>query len=485
LAPRVSHAQSRQDGIVRQAIVILDDLTATNRKGLPPLLLRHAQGVAIFPNMVKGAFLLGGRFGEGVILLRGPDGAWSYPIFVSLGGGSLGLQAGVQKTDLLLAFKNRQTIDSFFAGKGKLTLGVDGAVALGGIGRFGTVGTGVAFKSQYKAYSRSRGLFAGVSMAGSGMKVEYDAIANYYGRPLTPAQILTTGMRLPVPSSAIDLQSLLMAKTGLVSTGAVEGTDVFVVEDEPPVVMPGVRVEGVPPATGEVIVEDRPAASTTTVRPRAASPSPAPAPTTSEPPLLLEPIPPDPPVRKPATVAPPLGNPDDDLGPPTRVELPPPPAGESPLPPVDPAPPPASATRSRSRPAGSTAPVAPSSDPPSLGKFAAAESDMIELPRFDSRRRDPSSIPYSDTVPEASVQRASAQIVQCGRSGDLKDASLVADAAAVPALMPTTRKVVDAPPSGGRSGWRRTGASAPPPVSQDATGGFIARPESDSGVTRL
>ena len=264
---------SRQIQIVNQSIMVLDDITATNKKGLPPLLLRHSYAVAIFPNMVKGGFIFGGRIGEGVVLVRGPDGAWSYPIFVTMGGGSFGFQAGIQSTDLVLAFQNRQSVDGFLQGMGKLTLGVDGGVALGGLGRRAEVGTGMALKAQYTAFSRSRGRVSGASIDGANIAINTDSNALFYGRSISPQQIIQYGTRLPVPEPGLTLQTLLMEKTNLVPL-TVPGT---VVEEVPagivvdsPVAVPAPREHLWPRLLASIIVDDYPDDDDLTPAPRRA-----------------------------------------------------------------------------------------------------------------------------------------------------------------------------------------------------------------------
>jgi len=168
-------AQGRLAGTLRAATDVLEALQAVPEKGVPPVLLADAQGVAVIPNVIKAGFVVGGRGGYGVVLAREPDGAWGRPTFVSLGGASVGLQAGVQSTDVVLVFKTRSGLDRVLRGKGKLTLGADVAVAAGPVGRQAEAATDGRLRAEIYSYSRSRGLFAGVALEGAAITADADA----------------------------------------------------------------------------------------------------------------------------------------------------------------------------------------------------------------------------------------------------------------------------------------------------------------------
>ncbi len=140
---------------------------------------------------MKGAFGLGGRYGKGLVSHRLPNGRWSPPAFMEIGGGSFGLQLGVEATDLVLVFTN----DEGFKGllKGKVKLGADANVAAGPVGRTAEVGTDVLLKSAVFAYSRSKGLFAGVSLDGSVVTMDDDANKDVYGKAVSGEDILLNG----------------------------------------------------------------------------------------------------------------------------------------------------------------------------------------------------------------------------------------------------------------------------------------------------
>lgn len=147
-----------------EVIAALSDIPL---RGIPPTLMHDAQAVIIVPGVIKAGLVVGGRHGNGVAVIREPDGSWSYPLFVSLSGGSVGWQIGVQSTDVVLIFKNKSALDRLLKGKGKLTLGADVAVAAGPVGRQAEAGTDGQLKAEIYSYSRSRGLFAGVSLEGA------------------------------------------------------------------------------------------------------------------------------------------------------------------------------------------------------------------------------------------------------------------------------------------------------------------------------
>lgn len=176
-------AQGRTTSTLWAASEVLEALQAIPLKSIPPALLRDAQGVAVVPNVVKAGFVAGARFGHGVALVRLPDGRWSGPIFISLVGGSLGWQAGVSSTDVVLVFKTRRGLDRVLEGKGKLTLGADAAVAAGPLGRQAEAGTDLPLRAEVYSYSRSRGLFVGVSLEGAGLLNNHEANRAYRQRP--------------------------------------------------------------------------------------------------------------------------------------------------------------------------------------------------------------------------------------------------------------------------------------------------------------
>ena len=180
-------AQGKQLSQTEDSIEVLNELTRIPEDGIPEKLLQSAEGIAVIPDVVKAGLVFGGRFGKGLLAVRREDGAWSHPIFITLAGGSIGFQAGVQSTDVILVFKTRRSIEGIV--KGKFTLGADAAVAAGPVGRNAQAATDAQLKAEIYSYSRSRGLFAGLSIDGSVLQVDYDAIEAVYGPGVTPRRV--------------------------------------------------------------------------------------------------------------------------------------------------------------------------------------------------------------------------------------------------------------------------------------------------------
>jgi len=157
-------AQSVEEGTVEAASEVLREITAIPAKAIPAALLADAQGVVIIPGMIKGGFVIGARHGKGVLVARNAAGEWLAPVFITVTGGSVGLQAGLEATDVVAVFRNRQGVDRLM--RGKLTIGADAAVAAGPIGRDASAATNAQLKAEILSYSRSRGLFAGVAIDG-------------------------------------------------------------------------------------------------------------------------------------------------------------------------------------------------------------------------------------------------------------------------------------------------------------------------------
>ena len=167
---------------IEKAIAAFQDILSLEKpeERLPGKLLEKAQGIAIIPGVIKAAWGVGGQWGRGIVAVRDKDGRWSDPLFISLVGGSVGFQIGVQKSDIILVFKNRKNIEQ--VASGKLTLGADASVAAGPVGRQAEAATDWEMESEIYSYAKSKGLFAGVSIKGAAMQFDEDANAAFYGR---------------------------------------------------------------------------------------------------------------------------------------------------------------------------------------------------------------------------------------------------------------------------------------------------------------
>ena len=174
---------------VNSARETLDEFGGLAIESIPPTMFARAEGVAIFPDMIKGGFILGVNFGRGVLMVRRPDRTWSPPVMVTMGGGSLGFQAGVQSADIVLVFATPRSLNGILNGQ-KVTLGADASVALGPIGRQANAGTDAKLGAEIYSYARSRGLFLGVSINGADLSVDNNANSMLYGRfGVTPADV--------------------------------------------------------------------------------------------------------------------------------------------------------------------------------------------------------------------------------------------------------------------------------------------------------
>ena len=189
--------QSREDARLITATQVLEELLATPDQRVPDWLMQRAYGVAIIPEVIKGAFIFGGRYGSGVMSVRDPAGRFSNPIFISLAGGSVGWQVGATSTDVVLVFVTPRSVENF--ARGKFTLGADASVAAGPVGRQTEAAAGIA--AEIYSYSRSRGLFAGVALDGT--VIAFDRSANrafYDNDDVTTAMI--TGNRVTTHSQS-------------------------------------------------------------------------------------------------------------------------------------------------------------------------------------------------------------------------------------------------------------------------------------------
>ncbi len=205
LSGHTVRAQGIEENTVDAASEVLREIMAIPASSIPEALLAEAHGVAIIPGMVKGAFVVGLRHGKGVIVTRDASGAWRSPVFITVTGGSVGWQAGLESTDVIAVFRNRRGVEGLM--RGRLTLGADAEVAAGPVGRQASAATDGMLKAEILSYSRSRGLFAGVAIDGAALLINHRANAAYYApRPGQP--------RDAVPASALKLVEQIAAYAG-------------------------------------------------------------------------------------------------------------------------------------------------------------------------------------------------------------------------------------------------------------------------------
>jgi lipid-binding SYLF domain-containing protein len=207
-------AGAREEAKLIEASGVLEELHTQRDAQIPERLLARAYGVAVIPNVVKVALGVGGRRGTGALVVRDASGRFSDPIMVSITGGNVGWQIGVQSTDIVLVFTTRKSVEGI--ADGKLTLGGDASVAAGPVGRSASAATDQNFTAEVYSYSRNRGLFAGVSFDGSVIAIDSKANTKLYGKT-APATEIIAGQITTEADAANRFQRAILASTGSVA----------------------------------------------------------------------------------------------------------------------------------------------------------------------------------------------------------------------------------------------------------------------------
>lgn len=192
-------AQSDQAERVREAGVVLNEIMAASDKSIPTSILEKAEAIAVFPSTVKGAFIVGAQRGRGVISVRDVSGGWSMPAFLTLTGGSVGFQIGGQAVDIVLVVMNRRGVENLLMNQ--FEIGGEASATAGPVGRDTAASTDVQLRAQMLSYSRSRGLFAGVSLKGAAIRQDQDANNSFYGSRFRTRDIVLDG-KATMPESA-------------------------------------------------------------------------------------------------------------------------------------------------------------------------------------------------------------------------------------------------------------------------------------------
>jgi lipid-binding SYLF domain-containing protein len=218
-ATTAAHAQAREEAKLLVAAQVLDELRVERDQQIPQQLLQRAYGVAVIPDVTKAAFLFGGRHGTGVLTVRDSQGRFSNPLFIDLTGGSFGWQVGVQETDIVLVFVSKKGVEGIE--HGTLTLGGSASVAAGPVGRQGEAA--VTTKAEIYAYSRARGLFAGVALDGTVITISDSATGRFYGKPAAPAADIISGAVTSSSESVRRFLAALSASTGDAPAGPAHG----------------------------------------------------------------------------------------------------------------------------------------------------------------------------------------------------------------------------------------------------------------------
>lgn len=191
-------AKDNNEGAKRlnEAAVVFSEVMAAPDKGIPQELLENAHCIVIVPGLKTGAFIFGGKYGKGYLSCRRAKGAgWSAPATVRIEGGSVGFQIGGSETDLIMLVMNHRGQDKLLSSK--FTLGAEGSVAAGPVGRTTTAQTDAQMHAEILSWSRSQGLFAGLALEGATLRQDLDDNAALYGRRLENREIVTKGVRTP------------------------------------------------------------------------------------------------------------------------------------------------------------------------------------------------------------------------------------------------------------------------------------------------
>jgi lipid-binding SYLF domain-containing protein len=191
---------------LNDAAVVFSEIMATPDKGIPQELLEKAHCIVIVPDLKTAAFVVGGKYGKGYLSCRNTGGAgWSAPGTVRIEGGSVGFQIGGSSTDLIMLVMSERGADKLLSSK--FTLGAEGSVAAGPVGRTATAQTDVQMRADILSWSRSQGLFAGLALEGATLRQDLDDNATLYGKKLENREIVTKGVR--APKAAAKLMVLL------------------------------------------------------------------------------------------------------------------------------------------------------------------------------------------------------------------------------------------------------------------------------------
>ncbi len=214
--------QTQEATTVDTATTVIQEFMAMPAEGIPRSLMARAQGLVIVPSMVKLGFVAGVRHGRGIVVIRDDNGVWRPPQFITMTGGSVGWQVGIQSSDQVMVFTTRRSVQRLLTGT--FRIGVDAAAAAGPVGREAAAGTDLRLQSEILSYSRSRGLFVGASVDGSVLQIDMAANQAFY----TPAGLLPDGTATkpgtPLPAAASRLLVTLASASGAPAVAGVPVT---------------------------------------------------------------------------------------------------------------------------------------------------------------------------------------------------------------------------------------------------------------------
>jgi lipid-binding SYLF domain-containing protein len=178
---------------ITDASTVLEEIMEAADKSVPRSIMEKAEGIAVFPSLIKGGIVVGGQRGRGVLSVRDKKtGGWSSPAFLTITGGSIGAQFGAQAIDLVLVINNQRGLEQLV--KNQFKIGADAAVTAGPVGRDASASTDLQMRAQILSYSRARGLFAGVTLNGATIRQDRDANERFYGMGYRTGQIVFDGL---------------------------------------------------------------------------------------------------------------------------------------------------------------------------------------------------------------------------------------------------------------------------------------------------
>jgi lipid-binding SYLF domain-containing protein len=194
-------SSAREDTVDRmqKSVEVLQSIMSTPDKGIPEEVLSGAKCIIVVPDLIKGGFIIGGKHGRGVASCRTPEG-WSAPAFVSVGGGSWGLQIGVEGVDLVMLVMNDRGLQHLLSSKFEMT--GEGSVAAGPVGRHTSAGTDILLNTEVLTYSRSKGVFAGLTLEGAVIEQDNDSTRAIYGHHMMFRTILSGHATTPESAEA-------------------------------------------------------------------------------------------------------------------------------------------------------------------------------------------------------------------------------------------------------------------------------------------
>ena len=213
LSTPLAAAADEEEERIDEAITALEEIMAAPDAAIPEAILERSVAIAVFPSTVRAGFFVGGQRGRGFIAARNEEtGEWSAPAFLTLTAGSIGLQVGAQSTDIILLIQNRRGLSRLL--DNQFTLGADASAAVGPVGRRLEASTDLQMTAEILSYSRSRGVFAGVTLGGATLRADRDANERFYGERLDSREIVLDGETgTAVPEAVTRLREALNGLT--------------------------------------------------------------------------------------------------------------------------------------------------------------------------------------------------------------------------------------------------------------------------------